>query len=165
MKLDVFDGRFVGTFFSVDVDIANNVVETESSNGQIVISIVINLVHDIDELDDIIVADFFGTAHFEVKVDAASFITKSSLEKSSFVVTNGLIVGVELKYLTNDNLSSCARLELANVGRSWGESSSVSIVVVLLLLLRLISRVVLSVVLSVVFIVISIGVIVVSRSL
>jgi len=80
---------------------ANNVVGAEFADGQIVESIVINLVHDVNELDDIFVVDFSGTAHFEVEVDAASLITKSSFEESCFVLTDGLVVDVELEYLRN----------------------------------------------------------------
>lgn len=81
-KLDVFNGGFVGTIISVDVDIAKNVVGAMLADGQEVESVLVNLVYDINELNGILVVDIPGTAHFEVKVDATTLITKSAFEES-----------------------------------------------------------------------------------
>lgn len=98
------------------------------------ITIVINLVDDVHELDDIVIVDTSRSAHFEVKVDATSFISDSSFEESLFMFSNGLVVDIELDDLANHNLSNCARLELADVSRLRRESNLRSIVVVILLL-------------------------------
>jgi len=71
------------------------------ADGQEVESVLVNLVHDINELNGILVVDIPGTAHFEVKVDAATLITKSAFEESLFVFTDGLLVDIELEYLGN----------------------------------------------------------------
>lgn len=130
------------------------------------ITIVINLVDDVHELDDIVIVDTSRSTHFEVKVDATSFISDSSFEESLFMFSNGLVVDIELDDLANHNLSNCARLELADVNRLGRESNLGSIVVViLLLLLVLVSLVSWSVLLlSAIAIVVSI-VIVVNSSL
>jgi len=66
-----------------------------------VIAIVINLVEDVHELDDIVLVDTSGATHFEVKVDAASFVSKSTFEESLFMLSNGLFVDIELEDLGN----------------------------------------------------------------
>lgn len=69
-------------------------------------AIVVDFVEDVHELDDIVLIDASGTFHFEVKVDAASFVSNSTLEESLFVLSNGLFVDIELDDLTNHNLSN-----------------------------------------------------------
>jgi hypothetical protein len=71
------------------------------ADGQEVESVLVNLVHDINELNGILVVDIPGTAHFEVKVDATTLITKSAFEESLFVFTDSLLVDIELEYLRN----------------------------------------------------------------
>jgi len=64
-------------------------------------AIVVDFVEDVHELDDIVLIDASGTSHFEVKVDAASFVSNSTLEESLFVLSNGLFVDIELDDLRN----------------------------------------------------------------